>query len=112
MKEKTMVAIALRGITILPAMTIHLDINRRKSVESANKAMTSDQMVYLVTQKEITSQNPALSQLYTMGTIAKIKQIMKTPNGDIRILVEGVKRAKLLELDEEGEWLVATIQEI
>lgn len=112
MKEKTMVAIALRGITILPAMTIHLDINRRKSVESANKAMTSDQMVYLVTQKEITSQNPALSQLYTMGTIAKIKQIMKTPNGDIRILVEGVKRAKLLELDEEGECLVATIQEI
>ena len=112
MKEKTMVAIALRGITILPAMTIHLDINRRKSVESANKAMTSDQMVYLVTQKEITSQNPALSQLYTMGTVAKIKQIMKTPNGDIRILVEGVKRAKLLELDEEGECLVATIQEI
>ena len=112
MKEKTMVAIALRGITILPAMTIHLDINRRKSVESANKAMTSDQMVYLVTQKEITSQDPALSQLYTMGTNAKIKQIMKTPNGDIRILVEGVKRAKLLELDEEGECLVATIQEI
>ena len=112
MKEKTMVAIALRGITILPAMTIHLDINRRKSVESANKAMTSDQMVYLVTQKEITNQNPALSQLYTMGTVAKIKQIMKTPNGDIRILVEGVKRAKLLELDEEGECLVATIQEI
>lgn len=111
-REKNMVAIALRGMTVLPAMTIHLDISRKKSLEAANQAMASNQLVYLIAQKESNIANPALSQLHTMGTIAKIKQIMRMPNGDMRILVEGIQRAELLALDEDGRCLVASIREI
>ena len=85
----TMPAVALRGLTVFPAMMIHFDINRKRSVAAVEKAMVSDQKVFLVTQRQPEVVEPGLSDLYQVGTIALVKQMVKLPGGNIRVMVEG-----------------------
>ena len=107
----TMPAVALRGLTILPGMVQHFDISREKSIRAIETAMMGNQKVYLVTQRHPEQETPAVTDLYQMGTISQIKQLVKMPGGIIRVMVEGEKRAALLTLFEEGPYLEAEVEE-
>lgn len=89
-------AIALRGTTILPDMIVHFDISRSRSIKAVEEAMLHDQKVFLVTQKDPDTEVPGLLDVYKIGTVATVKQVVKLPKGVLRILVEGEKRAELL----------------
>ena len=110
-KKITMPAVALRGLTILPGMVKHFDISREKSIRAIETAMMGNQKVYLVTQRHPEQETPAVADLYQMGTISQIKQLVKMPGGIIRVMVEGEKRAALLTLFEEGPYLEAEVEE-
>ena len=107
----TMPVIALRGLTVLPGMTVSFDISRAKSVAAVEKAMVSDQKVGLFAQKNPEDADPSLEQLYHIGTIVRVKQLVKMPGGIIRVMVEGLVRAELLELDSEEPSLIGEILE-
>ncbi len=90
--------LALRGLNVFPAMTIHFDVGRKKSVRSIEEAMRNhSQEIFLVTQKDIQADDPDLSELYSIGTVCTIKQILKLPGDSLRILVGGKYRARITE---------------
>ena len=103
-------AIALRGTTILPDMIVHFDISRSRSIKAVEEAMLHDQKVFLVTQKDPDKEVPGLLDVYKIGTVATVKQVVKLPKGVLRILVEGEKRAELLGFEPNDEWLEAEIE--
>ncbi|MEY8396270.1 endopeptidase La [Lachnospiraceae bacterium 45-P1] len=113
MEEKiiTLPAIALRGLTVLPEMIQHFDISREKSVSAVEYAMVGEQNVFLVTQRNPETEEPTADALYQIGTIARIKQLVKMPGGVIRVMVEGLKRAEIINLMEDGPHLLAEIEE-
>ena len=113
MEEKiiTLPAIALRGLTVLPEMIQHFDISREKSVSAVEYAMVGEQNVFLVTQRNPETEEPTADALYQIGTIARIKQLVKMPGGVIRVMVEGLKRAEIINLLEDGPHLLAEIEE-
>ncbi len=104
-----MPAIALRGTTILPDMIVHFDISRIKSVKSVEEAMLHDQKVFLVTQKDAEKEEPGLEDVYKIGTIAVVKQVVKLPKGVLRVLVEGLERAELVNFEPREDMLEAEI---
>ena len=108
----TMPVIALRGLTVFPLMMVHFDISRKKSVTAVEKAMVSDQKVFLVTQKRPEVLEPGIEDLYHVGTIATLKQLVKMPNGVIRAMVEGIERAALLSLESADSMLIGKIEPI
>ena len=110
-KKITMPAVALRGLTVLPGMVQHFDMSREKSVRAVETAMMGDQKVYLVTQRNPQQEVPTAADLYQMGTVSQIKQIVKMPNGILRVMVEGLERAALLTLFEDGQYLEAEIED-
>lgn len=85
----------LRGIIIFPTMVVHLDVGREKSIHALEQAMMEDALIFLTTQKEITIDDPVEDDIYEMGTLSKVKQMLKLPNGTFRILVEGIVRGKI-----------------
>lgn len=88
----------LRGLIVFPTMVLHLDVGREKSVQALEKAMVDDEnTILLATQKELQIEVPNEEDIYEIGTIAKVRQMLKLPNGTIRVLVEGLKRAKIME---------------
>ena len=102
-------AIALRGTTILPNMIVHFDVSREKSIKAIEKAMVQDQRIFLITQREPEIEEPVQEDLYRIGTIAEIKQLVKTKNNMIQVLVEGKERAELLRFEENTNYLDAEI---
>ena len=102
-------AIALRGTTILPDMIVHFDVSREKSVKAIEKAMVQDQRVFLITQKDPEVEEPSQEDLYRIGTIAEIKQLVKSKKNMIQVLVEGKERAELLRFEENPRYLDAEI---
>lgn len=90
-------AVALRGTTILPKMTAHFDVSRKRSVEAVTEAMVREQKLFLITQKDPAVEQPGLSDVYTMGTVVHVRQIVKMPKGLVRVMVEGEYRAQLLQ---------------
>ena len=100
-------AIALRGTTILPDMIVHFDVSRERSIKAIEAAMLHDQKIFLVTQKDPKVEKPELSELYQVGTVAYIKQVVKLPHYLLRVLVEGIERAELLGLEQEEPFLKA-----
>lgn len=111
MKEenRNIPAVALRGMTILPGMVAHFDVSRSRSVRAVEAAMMKDQTVFLVTQKNVEKEDPELEDLYGIGIIAVIKQVIKLQNNVVRVLVEGETRARLNEM-EWGEYLIAEVE--
>ncbi len=105
----TMPVVALRGLTILPGMVLHFDVNRKKSVAAVEQAMIGDQKLFLVAQKQPEIVEPELSDLYQVGTIAVVKQLVKLPGKVVRVLVEGLERGELFCLDAEEPALVGEI---
>ena len=108
-ENRNIPAVALRGMTILPGMVAHFDVSRSRSVRALEAAMMDDQMVFLVTQKNIERDDPELEDLYTVGIIAVIKQVIKLQNGVVRVLVEGETRAHLDALEQE-DYLLAGVE--
>lgn len=108
----TMPVIALRGLTVFPTMIIHFDISRKKSIAAVEKAMVSDQKIFLITQKKPEIMDPSLEDLYHIGTIATVKQLVKMPGNIVRVMVEGLERAELLCLDSTEPMLTGEISVI
>lgn len=103
-------AVALRGLVVFPGMNINFDVGREKSIAALKAAMTDNQEVFLVTQKDIRDDDPSYDDLYKVGTIAKISHILKIPNGEnMRVSVEGIRRAKLCSVLTERDYLVCEI---
>ena len=109
-KKMRLPAIALRGLTVLPQMTINFDIIRGKSIAAVEKAMVGDQKVLLITQVKPEEMNPDIEDLFHIGTVGFVKQLVKMPGGMVRITVEGLEKAELLELDNSGSTLTATAE--
>lgn len=108
----TMPAVALRGMTILPRMVAHFDVSRPKSIQAVEEAMIGEQKLFLVTQKDLGVENPGLEELYHIGMVAEIKQVIKMQNNIVRILVEGRERAELAGLVQTEPFFMAEIFEI
>ena len=104
-------AVALRGMTVLPGLVIHFDLSRAKSILAVEQAMMSDQRIFLVAQKDIENDEPNYEEVYHMGCLAQIKQVTKLPENVVRVLVEGIDRARLNGfLDKEERYLVSEIE--
>ncbi|MGO5013338.1 endopeptidase La [Niallia sp. Sow4_A1] len=108
--KKTIVPLLpLRGLLVYPTMVLHLDVGRDKSVQALEKAMVEDHLIFLTMQKDMDIDEPEEEDLYKIGTLTKVKQMLKLPNGTIRVLVEGVQRAELEELMEEDGYFAASL---
>ncbi|MBP2240621.1 ATP-dependent Lon protease [Cytobacillus eiseniae] len=100
-KEIIVPLLPLRGLLVYPTMVLHLDVGRDKSVQALEKAMVDDHLIFLTTQKEVSIDEPMEEDLYRRGTLTRVKQMLKLPNGTIRVLVEGLKRADIIEFNDE-----------
>ncbi|MGE7905250.1 endopeptidase La [Peribacillus sp. NPDC094092] len=96
-KEIIVPLLPLRGLLVYPTMVLHLDVGRDKSVQALEKAMVEDHLIFLTTQQDVSLDEPGEEDLFNMGTLTKVKQMLKLPNGTIRVLVEGLNRAEVIE---------------
>lgn len=106
---KNMPAIALRGMTVLPCMIVHFDISRDKSIRAVEAAMQADQNIFLVTQQNPDVGDPDIGDLYRIGTVARIKNLAKLPQNIVRVMVEGLERAEMNDLNQEEGFLRAEV---
>ncbi len=111
-KKYTLPLIPLRGMCIYPDMVIHFDVGRQKSILALEEAMVGDQLIFLVTQKEFEMEDPGQEDIYSIGTIAKIKQLLKMPGNIIRVLVEGQSRGVVGKIRQTEPFMKADIDEI
>ncbi|MEG0354396.1 MAG: endopeptidase La [Lachnospiraceae bacterium] len=114
MSEETMSLpmVALRGMTILPETVVHFDVSRERSVEAIQEAMIEEQKIFLVAQKEIDTESPQQEDLYQVGTIASIKQVIKLPKHVLRVLVAGEDRAKLCDIEYETPYMRVQVTKV
>ena len=109
MKKMVLPTIALRGMTVLPDMVIHFDINREKSIHAVEKAMQTNETIFLLTQKDIDTANPVQDDLYSVGTVAKVKELIKLPKGIVRVLVAGKYKGMVNTVSESDGMLISDI---
>lgn len=102
-KNYTLPLIPVRGLVVFPEMVLHFDVARAVSVEALTAAMESDRLVFLAAQKDISVEAPKENDIYEMGCVARIKQLLRMPGGNLRVLVEGIKRARCQSMDFESE---------
>ncbi|HLR52827.1 MAG TPA: endopeptidase La [Candidatus Avamphibacillus sp.] len=102
----------LRGLLVFPSMVLHLDVGREKSVAALEKAMIDDQIIFLAAQKKIRVEAPEPDEVYHVGTIAKVKQMMKLPNGTNRVLVEGLERGEIIKYVEKDIGFIVEVKKI
>ena len=115
MKKKDTVEIpllALRGLIIFPSMVTHLDVGRDKSVKALEEAMVKNEQILLVSQKEDGVDEPTPEDIYSVGTVVNVKQMIKLPNGTFRVLVEGLYRTEIIEYIQEEPYYIVTSKEI
>ena len=94
----TMPALALRGINVFPHMLLHFDVAREASIKALDEAMSTASPIFLVTQRDLTVEHPQQEDLYPIGTIATVRQILRLPENNVRVMVEGTARGRLLTL--------------
>ena len=107
---KSLPMVALRGMTILPEMVVHFDISRERSVAAVQEAMVEDQKIFLITQRELDTENPGQKDVYEVGTIASVRQIIKLPKRILRVLVSGEKRGVLKSVEYDTPYLRAQVE--
>ena len=105
-------AIPLRGITIFPNMIIHFDVGREKSTSALEESMLKDSKIFLVSQIDPEIEDQKRNEIYSIGTICKIKQILKLPKGVTRVLVEGVERAAIIDLIDDKKFMEVVVEKI
>ena len=108
----TMPILALRGLVVFPEQTVHFDVGRKKSVLALEAAMKADQMLLLIPQKDLTVDDPMLADLYAMGTVCKVKQVLKTQGENLRVLVTGIRRAKITEMQQTDPYLSGIVESV
>ena len=109
-ERKSMPMVALRGMTILPEMVVHFDVSRERSIAAVQEAMTEEQKIFLAAQKSIETENPGKDDVYEVGTVATIKQIIKLPKHTVRVLVAGEERGILKEIESDEPYLRALVE--
>ncbi len=108
---KTMVLLPLRGVLVFPYMIIHLDVGREKSINALEQVMMQDRLIMLATQKDAQNDKPLPEDIYEAGTVAEIKQLLKLPGGTMRVLVEGLHRARIVRFVREEPYFEVDVQE-
>lgn len=111
-EKKVVPAVALRGLTLLPHMIIHFDVSREKSINAIERAMGEDGRIFLITQRKPETEDPSREELFQVGVLAAIKQVIKMPDGILRVLVEVEERARLLSVKEAEEKEPCLITEV
>ncbi|HZG69981.1 MAG TPA: LON peptidase substrate-binding domain-containing protein, partial [Chondromyces sp.] len=106
----TIPLLPLRGLLVYPTMVLHLDVGRERSIQALEQAMMDNHYIFLSTQKDMNVDDPTEDDLFKMGTLTKVKQMLKLPNGTIRVLVEGISRAEIQQFEEEESFYKVTIQ--
>ncbi|MEK4130689.1 endopeptidase La [Solibacillus sp. FSL W8-0372] len=109
-KLSNMPVLPLRGLLVYPTMVLHIDVGRERSIAALEHAMLGDSTIFLVTQKDLRVDSPVKSDLYKMGTLAKVKQMLKLPNGTLRILVEGLNRAEMVSYKDAEKFAIADLE--
>lgn len=109
-EEKKVPLLPLRGLLVFPTMVLHIDVGRERSVAALEQALLTDNMVFLATQKEMNIEQPEEKDLYEVGTLAVVNQMIKLPNGTIRVLVEGIERAVWKKYVDESKYTVVEVQ--
>ena len=104
--------LALRGLAVFPEQTVHFDVGRNKSVLALEAAMKQDQTLMLIPQKDLLEDDPKLKDLYAIGTVAKVKQVLKSQGENLRVLVTGICRAKITELEQSDPFLLGTVEAV
>ncbi len=110
--SERMPVLALRGLTVFPQTTMHFDVGREKSVRALERAMSGDQHIFLVTQRDILVDDPSFEDLYDVGTVAHVRQVLKMPGDSVRILVFGEYRAKMTQLYQTTPYLCARVESL
>lgn len=106
----TVPLLPLRGLLVYPTMVLHLDVGRDRSIEALEQAMLDNHLIFLSTQKDSNIDDPLQEDLFETGTLTKVKQMLKLPNGTIRVLVEGLSRAVMKQLDDKETFYLATVE--
>ena len=109
-KTERLPVLPLRGLMVFPHMVLHFDVGRKKSLEALETAIVEDQRVFLVCQHDAGEEDPKLEDLYRVGTVSRVKQVLKLPGDNVRVLVEGSYRAKLTALSDEDGYLLGSVQ--
>ncbi|PDY45768.1 endopeptidase La [Bacillus pseudomycoides] len=110
--ERIVPLLPLRGVLVYPTMVLHLDVGRDKSIQALEQAAMDENIIFLAMQKEMNIDDPKEDDIYSVGTVAKVKQMLKLPNGTLRILVEGLHRAEIVEFIEEENAIQVSIQTV
>jgi ATP-dependent Lon protease len=110
-ETKILPLLPLRGILVFPYMVIHLDVGRTKSVQAVEEAMIQDKLIFLTTQKEAQTDEPGEDDIFQIGTVAEVKQLLKLPGGTIRVLVEGIARAKVRRFISEESYFQVEVEQ-
>ncbi|MBU9710974.1 endopeptidase La [Evansella tamaricis] len=108
--QRKLPLLPLRGLLVYPTMVLHLDVGRDKSVQALERAMVEEHEIFLATQKEISIDEPGESDIYSVGTLAKVNQMLKLPNGTIRVLVEGLQRGKIKSFEDKDEFFEVEVE--
>ena len=108
----TMPALALRGLTVYPKMMVHFDVGREASIKALEESMSSNKPIFLVAQKDIRVEAPDMNQLFSVGTVSVVRQILRLPGKSIRVMVEGQYRARLYDLVQTEPFLVAEVEQV
>ncbi len=108
---KTLPLLPLRGLTVFPFMTLYFDVGREKSIKALEEAMINDQMIFLVAQKDASTDSPGEEDIYDIGTISKVKQLLKLQGDTIRVLVEGISRAEIKNIVQREPFFVVEVVE-
>ena len=107
-----MPALALRGLTIFPNMLLHFDVGREASIKALDESMSTGQPIFLVAQRDLSVEDPGEEDLYRIGTISTVRQILRLPGGSVRVMVEGVSRGRLQSLTQTTPYFTAQVEEI
>lgn len=107
----TLPMMALRGLVVFPEMVLHFDAGRKKSVEALSAAMEADQIIYLAAQKDLETEDPGYEEIYSVGVVAQVKQILKLRDEGMRVLIEGLYRAKTVSIREKNGYMEAVVEE-
>jgi len=110
-KKQVLPLLPLRGLTVFPHMVLHFDVGREKSIKALEEAMINNQLIFLVTQKDARNDFPGEEDIYKVGTISKVKQLLKLPGDTIRVLVEGINRAEVDEIKQTDPFFIAEVVE-
>lgn len=111
-KLYTIPLIPLRGLTVFPKVVVNFDVGRKKSTAAIEQAMLDNQEIFLVGQKDLSIEEPSREEVYSIGVICKIKQILKMSENTVRVLVEGLERAKIVQYVEDDEYIKASVEKI